>query len=482
MSPHLPCPPRRPGPLALLLTLSLALLTLVALPAQAEADTAHLRPQMLALSVGDLDASVAWYGDIFAFREVKRYDFPDDEMRLAFLERDGFELELIEIAGTPPFDAPDPGNPATRRGMVKAAFHSDDIEALYRHAVGAGARVQSELAVSRRTGGRFFILLDPDGNWIQVYGPASEAGASESAAPPPEPAALDEGFAPSAGLDLYFHSYGEGPPLLLLNGGPGVSSQHFPPLAKQVSALGEGHRVILFDQRGTARSPLDRVDATTVTLDLMLRDVEALREHLGYDDWVVMGHSWGGMYAMAYATRHPGRVRKLILSASGGSTLEWMDTIGANLRRAMGPDNAALYDHWSDPAHAAANPEAANRKRVEAMAPAYVHHDEHVPFVVEALTAPGANFPEVRGLVYADLRRIGYDLSQALAAFTKPTLILHGRQDPLDPEVPQRTHAALPNSELVWIDECSHYLWLDQPEEYFSTIEAFLTKDSPPPS
>lgn len=138
----------------------------------AEESGLPLSPYLLALSVQDLDASVEWYANVLGFAETERYEFPDDRMRLALMEKDGFELEIIEIADAPPFAAPDPGNPATRRGFVKLAFYSGEIQALYDAARDAGAQVQSPLRSSNRTGGRFFILLDPDGNWVQVFGPA----------------------------------------------------------------------------------------------------------------------------------------------------------------------------------------------------------------------------------------------------------------------------------------------------------------------
>ena len=131
-------------------------------------------PRLLAISVHDLDASLAWYADMLGFVETARHDFPQDQMRLAFMGRGGFELELIEIADTPAFSAPDPGNPATRRGLVKFAFYAEEIEALFGAVASKGAQVQSSLRNSNRTGGRFFILLDPDGNWVQVFGPAED--------------------------------------------------------------------------------------------------------------------------------------------------------------------------------------------------------------------------------------------------------------------------------------------------------------------
>lgn len=302
--------------------------------------------------------------------------------------------------------------------------------------------------------------------------------AATLAAAPSPALAQATGRAPSHGAEIYYHTYGaeDGQPVLILNGGPGISSEHFESLARQVGALGVGYRTILFDQRGTGRSPLDVVDSSTVNVARMVEDIEALREHLGIAEWVVMGHSWGGMYAMLYTIRHPQRVRGLILSSSGGADLEWLSYVGTNMRIRMGPERRADFEQALDPAYVAADPERASRERVEAMAAAYVYDPAHIPFVVEALTRPDANFPEVRGLVWDDLQRIGYDLHDDLRALTTPALILSGRQDLIGDEVPLRTHASLLNSTLVWLNECSHYPWLDRPEAYFEAIEAFLDR------
>ena len=274
---------------------------------------------------------------------------------------------------------------------------------------------------------------------------------------------------------LYFHSYGEGPPLLVLNGGPGLSSVHFAHLAQRLAKLNCGYRVVLFDQRGTGRSSLATVDGTTVTVARMVEDIEALRRHLGIERWTVLGHSWGGMYAMLYATAHADRVVGLVLSSAGGADLSWLDFVGDNLRFRLGPERRAQYEQALDPAYRAADPARAERERVEAMATAYVFDPANIPFVVESLSREGANFPQVRGLVYDDLRRTGYNLYPALATLRIPTLIVHGRQDILGDLVPYRTHEALPNSTLVWLDRCSHYGWLDRPAAFFDAIETFLS-------
>ncbi|NNF58906.1 MAG: alpha/beta fold hydrolase [Rhodothermaceae bacterium] len=288
-----------------------------------------------------------------------------------------------------------------------------------------------------------------------------------------EPSAplVAEGVAEAEGVALYYRLFGnrtpdDAVPLLVLNGGPGLSSEHFGGLARQLSQLGRGRTTITFDQRGTGRSRLARVDASTVTLAAMVQDIEALRAHLGVHEWIVFGHSWGGMYAMAYAVAHPERVRGLVLSASGGSDLEWTSHFQNNLRHRLGPERRTAYDRATT-----------RRERVEAMAAAYVFNPEHIPFVVESLSRPGASNPTVRSLVFQNLFQLEFDLRDDLARLERPVLILHGRQDVLGTLVPYKTHQALPNSDLVFLDACGHYLWLDQPEAYFEAIGDFLREE-----
>ena len=79
--------------------------------------------------------------------------------------------------------------------------------------------------------------------------------------------------------------------------------------------------------------------------------------------------------------------------------------------------------------------------------------------IVTALMREGANSPAFRGLVFADLKRTGYDLLDELVTLPTLILILHGRQDLLGEAAPAplQIYGALPRSELVWLDELAHY-------------------------
>lgn len=140
--------------------------------------------------------------------------------------------------------------------------------------------------------------------------------------PEPLPAGIYE--AHLNGADLYFEVVGEGqagvPPLVYLHGGPGYNSFSFREL------LGErledlGRRVVYLDQRGCGRSgaleDTDQAkaagDADTLDLDTLVADVEELRDFLGADQIVPLGHGFGALIALEYARRYPTRTSRAVV-------------------------------------------------------------------------------------------------------------------------------------------------------------------------
>lgn len=110
--------------------------------------------------------------------------------------------------------------------------------------------------------------------------------------------------------ELYFEQAGNpnGLPVVFLHGGPGagidpVYRQYFNP---------QWWRVVLFDQRGCGRSTPYAELRENTTWDLV-HDMERLREHLGIEQWLVFGGSWGSTLALAYSETHPQRCTGLIL-------------------------------------------------------------------------------------------------------------------------------------------------------------------------
>ncbi len=261
-------------------------------------------------------------------------------------------------------------------------------------------------------------------------------------------------------------TYGEGDPMLIINGGPGMSSEGFRALAE---IMGQSHKAIIYDQRGTGKSKISRIDTSTITMDAMIRDIEMIRNHLEIDEWIVFGHSFGGMLASYYASKFQERVKGLILSSSGGINMELFSIININVRLTSLERDSLNY--WNAKIANGDTTYFARLQRGRFLAPAYLYDKSNVPIVANRLTQGNLT---INRLVFQNMRKIDFDCSEALKDFKAPVLIIQGQEDIIDKSIAETAHGVFRNSTVTILEKCGHYGWLDQPERYFGAIENFL--------
>lgn len=107
---------------------------------------------------------------------------------------------------------------------------------------------------------------------------------------------------------LYCEQEGEGTPLVLLHGGPGSTHINFHPCFSRAASFA---RVIYYDQRGCGLS--DFKPGKGYCLDQAVDDLDAFRRAIDVDQWVVLGHSYGGLLAQCYAMKYPEHVKGMVL-------------------------------------------------------------------------------------------------------------------------------------------------------------------------
>ena len=278
--------------------------------------------------------------------------------------------------------------------------------------------------------------------------------------------AQESQFMEADGNQLHYRIFGTGEPLLIINGGPGMSSEGFVPLAKELSA---SNRVILYDQRGTGSSKMAKIEASSMKVDLLVKDLELLREHLEFEEWIILGHSFGGMLAYAYAAQYPERVKAMIQSSSGGMDLSLLSQF--DITAALTEAERDSLHFYSIKIAGGDTSRATQLKRAEFLAPAYVYDKKHIPVIAERLTQGNST---INSLLWEDMRQSNFDTKSLLQNFSKPVLILHGNNDVIDPELSKEAHQLLPKSRLVILPNTRHYGWLDAKDLYFSAISEFL--------
>jgi proline iminopeptidase len=279
---------------------------------------------------------------------------------------------------------------------------------------------------------------------------------------------------------IYVEREGAGEPVVIAPGGPGVGHAHYHPW---FSALADRFEVVYFDYLGTGRS--DRLDdPSRYTIERYAAGIEALRSHLGAERIALIGVSFGGMPALAYALAHADRVRRLVLSNAQISAATWqegnIDAVNAALRdqfperwesllelraegiRSLDDRYQELFDgllddlEWVDPAgHPELRTDELNRLRAD---------------VYEALVGPDPEW-EVTGTMAA------FDPLPGLRDLRIPTLVATGRWDRLTtPRLTRRTVEALPDgvAELAIFERSAHRPWAEEPAAYFARVGAFL--------
>lgn len=120
----------------------------------------------------------------------------------------------------------------------------------------------------------------------------------------------------------------DGLPVLFVHGGPGSGCEEY----HRRFFDPEVYRIILFDQRGSGKST-PHAELEGNTSQALVADMEAIREHLKIDKWVLFGGSWGSTLALLYAETHPERVLGLILRGiflCRRREIDWFYQEGAN--------------------------------------------------------------------------------------------------------------------------------------------------------
>jgi proline iminopeptidase len=281
--------------------------------------------------------------------------------------------------------------------------------------------------------------------------------------------AQQSGFATSTdGTLIYYRVYGSGAPLLIINGGPGMNSDGFEQLAIHLS---KNNQTIIYDQRGTGKSIVANPDSNSITMQLMVDDMESIRSQLHFKTWSILGHSFGGMLACYYATKHPERIEKMILSSSGGVDLQLLLYLRSSLALKLTAADQDSVTYWSKVIANGDTSHSAELARARFLAKAYVVDKKFIPVIAERLTQGN---PTINKLLWENMQKINFDCAPGLKTFDKPVLIIQGKQDIIKASTAKKAHALIKNSKMVFMDHCAHYGWLDNEAVYYREVNNIL--------
>ncbi|HLY76348.1 MAG TPA: proline iminopeptidase-family hydrolase [Thermoplasmata archaeon] len=283
-----------------------------------------------------------------------------------------------------------------------------------------------------------------------------------------------EGFIPILGYRLFYRSAGPSEAratILALHGGPGSSHDYLLPLRDLTRW---GYRVVFFDQLACGRSEIPP-GTDLFTLDHHVEETEGIRTALGLGRVHLVGSSYGGLLALAYAIKYQQHLRSLV-TIGGLADVPFASAEMERLVHTLPPDDAeAIRLHGS---------------RGELSNPDYVRATERFyrtflcrlprwpPELVRSLQL-GEERPVYRYMngpneftITGTIR--GIRLVADLPRIRVPTLVTGGRYDEVTPAVAEQIHAGIPGSRRVTFEQSSHLPFWEERERFMSVLASFL--------
>jgi proline iminopeptidase len=271
---------------------------------------------------------------------------------------------------------------------------------------------------------------------------------------------------PIRDVSLFVKVIGQGYPLLLMHGGPGLDHTTLLPLER----CADQFTLIFYDHRCNGRS--EGADVTSMTWENLTADADALRQALGFDKWAVLGHSFGGNVALEYALRYPQSLSHLLLMDTGGDQW-WVEQNAPDILAKRGYSANAV--------------QAARRFYTGQLTPgeflptimkfmsAYNYHNSLLTLAHDLVFRPRAKMrPEALIFGYCQLLK-RWTVMDRLSEIQVSTLVLAGRHDFLFPPEHQAILAdRLPNAKLVFVERAGHNPQMERLTEVIEVVKSFM--------
>jgi proline iminopeptidase len=292
---------------------------------------------------------------------------------------------------------------------------------------------------------------------------------------------MREGFVDAHGVLIYYMTLGKGEPLVIVHGGPGASHDYFLPW---LLPLARHNRVVFIDERGSGKSE-KLEDVKQYTVENMVEDVEAVRRALDLGRINLLGHSYGGVLAQAYALKYQSHLRHLVLCSTFSSTSA-MNQVFVRMKEKMPAELRERIDKMEkEGVYGHGKPYEQNRYTSEYEIAAW--GEGYFPYVYQ--NHPDPSYDPVAGGPSWDLYREMWgstgeyvidgnlksaEYTEQLATLKVPTLITAGDHDECEPSLSETMHAKIKGSKLVVLPKSGHMTFVDQPRMFIEAVDNFL--------
>jgi pimeloyl-ACP methyl ester carboxylesterase len=256
---------------------------------------------------------------------------------------------------------------------------------------------------------------------------------------------------------------GEGPPALLLHGGPGLSGEYTEPLALQLEDVFETFR---YQQRGQAPTTVGE----PFDVEAHVADAIALLDGFGLERAWVVGHSWGGHLAMHIAASRPERVLGLVVIDPLGAVPDGGEKeFEENLTKRLAPEVVERVTALDAELMSGRGGEAEMHEMMELVWPFYFADPEAAPPMPgfrSSTAVYSGTWDSIRDHFAAGT------LVDALPRYKGPALFIHGEKSPIPPIESEKSANLIEGAQFEVILDAGHFVWLERPGSVAALVRA----------
>jgi proline iminopeptidase len=273
---------------------------------------------------------------------------------------------------------------------------------------------------------------------------------------------------------LYCRMIGSGKPLIILHGGPDFDHSYLLP---ELDRLSRSFRLIYYDQRGRGLSGGD-VQPEQVSLASEIEDLESIQTFFELEKAAILGHSWGALLAMEYATRYPQRVSHLVLMNPAPASHADYEDFQEERRRKTPGDLQNMKALAATRGYLAGDLETDteyNRIHFRAAIRQPALLEKLLENLRANVTPEGIRRArQIEERLYAETwDQIDYSLFPRLTQLAVPTLLVHGDGDFVPQSCAEHFAQAIPEARLVVLKDCGHFAYLERPDEVLREVSEF---------
>lgn len=270
--------------------------------------------------------------------------------------------------------------------------------------------------------------------------------------------------------DLHVLRMGQGPAIIFVHGGPGLSHHYFRPA---MDYLAKEYELIYYDQRLSGLSAAE-CDSSKVTLNQWVEDLESVRKGIHRDSVILISHSWGARVAIRYAEKYPEHLAGLVFMNPISLSPDYAQTALATLQGRI-----TLEDQHKQ--ETLINSEAFKNGDISAIKKVYTNSFAQNIFDKTLLDSLHLYIPDrtttrqqMLGLLYQDPQATVYNDYNILGQIPTPSLIIHGSYDASPVAASELIVEKLPNARLTVIEGSGHFSFIEQKSTVREKLVQFL--------